>query len=217
MFRLLILLPLFAIVRVQAQYIVTEVPKLEVGVLAGVNRTLGYDNHDIVFTSRKTGLSTGINFIYNFSPKVGLNTSLLYENRGWKDVSSLFGPVDTVMYESKISASYLSMPLLGKLQLGEARIFMIEAGIQPSLRIGKQHWNESEGLSADLSDQFNVLDLGAVVGFGSKFALKDKGNLYLKVRQHFGLNRIDQIDGWDVSLRSYQILFGWTTYLCKSE
>lgn len=200
----------------EAQYIVTEVPKFEVGLVGGFNLTKVQGSNDFTFARRRIGGSAGVNFIYNFSRSVGINTELLFEQKGWNDFSNHYGPTDTINYEAQLYVPYLSLPVLGKFQIGESRHFTLEAGVQPSFRVGKANWNEEDGLNTDVTEKIKPFDLGLVLGFGTKFAIKEKGNVYLKIRQHFGVlgsNNFSTRDGKSAVINSYQVLVGYSWYI----
>lgn len=164
------------------------------GVKAGAN--LANVGGDVEENSMKIGLHIGGVATFKLSESFAFAPELLFSTQGYKMDGFEFMGVS--IPESKMNTTYLNIPLLAKIYLGES--FNIHAGPTVGFLLGAKYKVGDE--SEDIKDGMKGLDFG--LGFGLGYELES--GLNFGARYNLGLANIADTEEGDDSKITNQVI-----------
>lgn len=152
----------------------------------------------------KTGLVAGAFLVYSFQEHFGVSADLLYSMEGAKyKHTETTTPGTTTTYDSKLTLSYLRVPLLfnyfagqlgsavrPKFFLGPDLGFLLAAKSESDVRVETNGSVTNSSTSESDKDGYNGMDLGAVVGAGVNFRLAESLWLDTDLRYYMGASEL---------------------------
>ena len=158
-----------------------------IGVKGAFNSTWLFNNNvsdkgDEIDYASTFSPSFGLSTILYFTENVGVSLDLLYATNAQKYTGKILG----VTYDASASVKYLDIPVLFRLS-SEGGPY-VEIGPQIGLLMGETDEFKVSSLSIDstkdFKNDFNSMNLAAVLGFGYDIQAND--NLFINVGLRFG-------------------------------
>lgn len=169
----------------------------------------GSSSSDLVITNRndielaKLGYTTGLNVIFDFSQKIGLETGIQYSNKGYKTKNQdlfYFPPNPGLPTRVKINYSYnyIGIPLKAKIMFGKSKLhFITSVGFMTNFLLNVLQINnfeyadgKTEKKKQSTTSGFNKVDISPMVSIGIDYKVNDKIHLIAEPTFRFGLLKI---------------------------
>jgi hypothetical protein len=149
----------------------------------------------------RNGLMIGGFFTYSISEDFGITGELLYSQQGSKDRNALGNFTREL--------SYLQIPLYGNYFFKVSQDFRLKLMAGPYINILLDAENDFEnGTSVEVTDSYNTIDYGLLLGGGFHYYLGSEVWLNLDARYNLGLSNILQDDALDVKNSVISIALG---------
>mgnify|MGYP000873092943 CR=1 FL=1 len=138
--------------------------------------------------------SAGVNTCYSFTRFFGLQSGLLFENKGntFKGTAVDVGSGYLGVYKGKNRFSYLTLPFMFKLQMGDQLKFYVNAGPYLAYLMQVQYQSEFNNLKVINNDRSNYhyFDWGLSLGCGTSVKVANRYRINLECRNQYGLRNI---------------------------
>ena len=197
--RLLILIAALASLTVQGQH-TNPAQKILIGFNFSPDysfRTLknsdGSPSSDLVIKSRndaetaKFGYTTGLNFLFNFTKRIGLETGIQYSNKGYKTKSQdlVYFPPNPglpISVKTNYAYNYIGIPVKAKFTFGKSKLqFITSAGFMTNFLLNvKQTSNyqysdgKTEKKTQATTSGFKKIDISPMISVGIDYRLTQK-------------------------------------------
>ena len=183
----------------------------------------------------KLGYTGGLSIVYNFSKTIGLETGLLFSNKGYKYENSdltfgdMIDPRRGFVYSSAdiniksvkfiYSFYYIDVPLKVNFVFGKRNIrFITSVGVTTNVFLDERFTSvryyqdgSKERNSSATNDDYNRINLSPQLGAGIDWKLNSKNNLRIEPTLRYGIMKIndDSVMGylWNFGL-NVNFLFG---------
>jgi len=134
------------------------------------------------------GGSIGLEGIYSFSEKAGVSLGFLYSGQNQKYTGE--SGIGDEEFETKVRMRYLDIPLLLRLTSSSGTYFEIgpQFGFLMSAEEEFEFMGESE--TEDTKDQFNSMNLAAVLGFGVDIDVSENVIITTGLRLGYGFSDV---------------------------
>ena len=166
--------------------------QINVGLTAGTNITSISTDSNVASYDGRTLLAVGGILEFELSDRMSLRFEPMYLQKGAE--THFTGGLGEVRYES--SLDYLELPILLTYSFADTGTLTPYVTFGPSIgfNLGADFFTRLPGgiagtLEADISDEINLIDLGIVVGVGTKVRT-GKGSFFIVSRYTLGLTNI---------------------------
>ncbi|KUG06125.1 porin family protein [Solirubrum puertoriconensis] len=167
-----------------------QTPAVRWGVKGGVNIARlaeGFDETSDNYTFDKAGPHLGAMLEYSLGQRWALQPEVLvsWQGSGYNQLTFSLGPAP-IQEEAvrKVRLTYLNVPVLAKLRLGQ--VFSVQAGPQAGVLLSgrlKGRLSSSEEVDRSVTDAYKRLDVGLTGGIAASF----QPGLQLSARYYYGL------------------------------
>ncbi len=153
----------------------------------GVNCSPSICNATFFNSKLKFGIISGVNFRYNFSNNVGLETGLQFSNKGFSDSYKYSQPntFDVKQVKNRVQLNYLDLPIKVNFHLGNNKTrFFTSIGFVSNIPLKAtsveiKTFNDKSKTRERYSSKFTNFSLSALVSLGIEIQLVDKLNLQI--------------------------------------
>jgi len=186
---LLVLLWLFSVLQSYAQN-----EKMSVGIkfMPGLSKS----NGELIETSGKISVNSGISYVVNFTNVIGMETGLSFRNYGYTNEVTLTNEIGQPMgtFNVRFNYNYISLPVLLRIYI---KSFYIAPGANMNFLISAKS-NTGESMMVSGEEQSGKQDIENVktivvepeIILGYQFSIKDKFGINLEVSGSFTANGI---------------------------
>lgn len=171
----------------------------------------------------KGGFNIGLGILHRFSPLFGLETGILYSNKGYQTVPVNFVFGDSLTpaggsFKSIYTFHYLDIPLKANFTFGKGKVrFIAGAGLAANIflteietRVITDPNGKRERESSAASYPYNRLNLSALASAGVACQLSDK--VELRVEPNFSHGLLGIIDSTPIDANLWTVGIGFSCY-----
>jgi hypothetical protein len=204
---------------------------MEVGIEGGLNIPFftKYDSYEDVIQSNNSYVA-GLTYQYNFKNRFSLRTSISFEKRRFYTGNYQYSNEDMIIQVENVQTywnrTYISMPLLGRVNFGKKAKFFINAGPHFGMMFENEKQLDEiilEGRGSDLprnlefslDHQFKRFDVGISTGVGASVDIISRFVFSLEIRNNTGFYNISKIEDTIVKNNSVNVLFGGAYKISK--